>query len=194
MDKLKIKLAGESPLLMHSDRGANPLDPETKRHKALTSKRKKTDEDHEAIARSEWKLSLYHDKKLGPYLPTTNIRSAIVNGGKINKLGSAIQKGTLILADRAAVNYKGPRDPDELWDSQAYTDCRSVVVGQSRLMRYRPVFETWSLEFELLYDTTVLDREQIEQALGNAGRLIGLGDYRPECGGPFGRFLAEVAS
>ena len=50
MKSIKVKLSGSSALLMHSDRFANPLDPLTKAHKELTGKRKKTDDDHIAIA------------------------------------------------------------------------------------------------------------------------------------------------
>ena len=53
METLNVRITGTSPLMMHSDKFANPLLPETKAHKALTAKRKKTDEDHEAIAKSE---------------------------------------------------------------------------------------------------------------------------------------------
>ena len=40
MQSVTLKLIGQSALLLHSDRGANPLAAETVAHKALTSKRK----------------------------------------------------------------------------------------------------------------------------------------------------------
>ena len=36
MQVLNLKIKGVCPLLMHSDRFANPLDPATKAHKALS--------------------------------------------------------------------------------------------------------------------------------------------------------------
>ena len=194
MDAMTLKLVGESPILMHSDRFANPLDPRTKAHKALTSKRKKTDEDHESIARSEWMGSLYHDPKLGPYVPTVNVRATLVAGGKLNKLGSAIQRSVLILEDRARLDYKGPREPEKLWETPEFVDARSVVVSNARLMRYRPVFRDWSLQVEVHYAATIINRDELLQCATNAGRFVGLGDFRPECGGMFGRFRVEVAS
>jgi len=47
---IKLKVVGESPLLLQADTLVDPLNPLTKAHKEITSKRKKTDEDHEAIA------------------------------------------------------------------------------------------------------------------------------------------------
>uniref|UniRef100_UPI001CA48BD8 hypothetical protein n=1 Tax=Vibrio vulnificus TaxID=672 RepID=UPI001CA48BD8 len=54
MQTIKLKLVGQSPLLMHSDRFANPLDEATKQHKVLTSKRKKLDEDHAFFFKIRW--------------------------------------------------------------------------------------------------------------------------------------------
>lgn len=194
METLKVRLTGDSPLLMHSARGANPLDAGVKAHKMLTIKRKKLDQDHDAIARSEWEIALYYDPELGPYLPSTNVRSAIVEGGRLNKLGAAVQRGTLIADEKLKLLYKGPRTPDELWAKQ-FVDARSVVVGTSRLMRYRPAFPRgWSLEVEIYHDPSVIDAGQLTQCLENAGRLIGLGDFRPNRGGPFGRFTSEVVA
>jgi len=45
----------------------NPLSPKTKAIKKITSKRGKTDDDHEQIALLEWEFLMYHDSKIGPY-------------------------------------------------------------------------------------------------------------------------------
>ena len=191
MDIITLKLTSASALLMHSDRLANPLDPMTKAHKQLTSKRTKTDEDHELIARSEWRGSLYWSEGIGPYLPSANIRSAIVEGGKLSKLGKALQRGTLILDDKIPLQYSGPREPDAMWDSGQFYDCRSVVVSGKRLMRYRPLFVSWSVQVDITFDASVIDAAQILQSARAAGNLIGIGDFRPNKGGNFGRFDVE---
>jgi hypothetical protein len=194
MENLKVRLIGVSPLLMHSDKFADPLNPETKAHKAITSKRKKTDEDHAAIARSEWFGGLYYDREIGPYLPTQNIRSAIVDGAKLNKLGTHVKRSVLILEDQAKLEYKGPRDASALWDSGRFHDARSVVVGTSRLMRYRPKFDDWAVTLNVMYNPEVIDRDQLIACMKNAGKFIGIGDFRPNKGGQLGRFDVEVMS
>lgn len=68
MDMLTLKLTGMSPLMMHADTLANPLNPITKAHKELTSKRKKTDDDHEAIAKSEFIAGAYWTKEDGFFI------------------------------------------------------------------------------------------------------------------------------
>lgn len=187
MQTLKIKITGTRPLLVHSDRFSNPLDPMTKEHKALTSKRKKTDEDHELIARSEWAGGLYYDDKLGPYIPGVNIESAIISGGKLSKLGTQLKRSIEVLDERCKLIYEGPRDMKGLWDARFY-DARSVKVQAARLMRYRPLFRDWSLECTIMFDEETIDRNQVVKCVTDAGLYCGIGDYRPK----FGRFDVEV--
>ena len=192
METLNVRITGVTPLLMHSARGANPLDPMTKAHKQLTSKRKKTDDDHEAIARSEWRMGLYYNEQSGVYLPTMNIRASLIAGAKFNKLGMAVKRSTILTESESPLQYDGPRDPDGLFDDGRFVNCMAVGVGKARLMRTRPIFPEWKLDFELVYVEDQIERDQLLQAFENAGKLIGLGDFRPECGGSFGRYKVEV--
>jgi hypothetical protein len=188
--KIKLKLIGTSPLLLACDRLADPLDAQTIAHKELTSKRKKTEDDHLLIARSQWNGLLYWDDVIGVYLPTQNIRAALVGGAKLNKLGMQIKRGTLMEEEITELIYGKKLTIEQLWE-QKYIDRRSVVVSQARVMAYRPKFVTWSVIFELSYDENILDENQIMQSFENAGKFIGIGGFRPEKGGTFGRFKAE---
>lgn len=187
MEMLKLKIKGTSPMLMHSDRFANPLDPATKAHKELTSKRKKTDEDHQAIARSEFIGALYIDKD-GPYIPGMNIDSCLVESAKMNKLGKTVKRALMVLEDKVSLRYTGPRTAIGLADDPQFIDARSVRVGMARLTRFRPKFTEWSAECTLAIDTDQINQNEVAQIAENAGKLIGLGDFRPR----FGRFTVEI--
>jgi len=189
MELLELKFVGESGLMMHSEKGANPLDPDVKFLKTVTGKKKKTDEDHEMIARLDWRLGMYYDEKMGPYLPGINIRASIVAGGKMNKLGTNLQKGTIITGEKYRLEYDGPRTIEELWLNTNFRDVRSVVVSQSRTMRCRPFFPEWAVSFDILYDPKVINKSEVIMSAENAGKFIGIGDFRPGKGnGSFGRF------
>jgi hypothetical protein len=191
MKRLTVKFDGTSALLMSCDKLADPLNPATIIHKELTSKRKKTEDDHKLIARSQWQGLLYWSDKFGAVIPTQNIRAAIIGGGKLNKLGMALKRGTLMFEDVVPLDYGAKLSIQELWDG-GYRDVRSVVVSQARVMCYRPKFIKWSLTFNVDYDENVLDKNQIQQSMDNAGLFVGIGGFRPEKGGSFGRFKATI--
>ncbi|MFY1021175.1 hypothetical protein [Ectopseudomonas khazarica] len=187
MQTIKVKIIGTRPLLMHSDIYADPLNPRTKAHKALTAKKKKTDEDHEAIAQSEWRGGMYFDEELGPYIPGINVESSIVAGGKLSRLGAQLKRSIEVIDDRCKLDYTGPRTIEGLWEKRFY-DARSVKVPGARLTRYRPLFRDWSLTCEIAFDSETINREQVVKCLEDAGQYCGIGDYRPK----FGRFSVEV--
>lgn len=189
MHTISVNLVGSRPLLMHADVFADPLNPLTKAHKVLTGKRKKTDDDHEAIAKSEWRGGLYFDESLGPFIPGVNIEACLVAGAKLSKLGTQLKRSVEVMEERCRLVYEGPRTVQGLWDRRFY-DARSVKVGQARLMRYRPVFRHWRVECSIAFDPESIDREQIINCLKDGGQYCGIGDYRPK----FGRFSVEVLS
>jgi hypothetical protein len=51
-------------------------------------------------------------------------------------------------------------------------------------MRTRPIFRTWALKFEVSFNADLVNPEQIQLAVEDAGAQVGLCDYRPK----FGRF------
>ena len=191
MKTVKIKITGISPLLMHSDKLANPLDPLKKLQATYTSKRKKTDEDHAEIARIEWTAAMYFDDKLGPILPGRMVKAMLIQSAKKTREAPKIKSGLIINTDKSPVQYKGPRTQEKLWKKKEFIDMRSVVVQRARLMRCRPIFHEWEIETELVYDENVIDKTDILRLFDTGGQMIGMGDYRPESGGDFGRFHAE---
>lgn len=193
MESIDIILTGTSPILLHSDRLANPLDAMTKQLKTLTGKKKKTDDDHLAIARQEWEGGLYFDEKIGPYLPARNIKAMLIGAAKKTKDGPKAKGGMIISTDKVPLFYTGPRTIKGLWDANTFADMRCVGVQQKRLMRCRPVFSEWSCRFTVVYDPSVIDRQDIIRFAETGGQLVGLGDYRVENCGDFGRFEAKEA-
>lgn len=185
---MQVRITGKRPLLMHADKFANPLHSQTKAHKELTAKRKKTDEDHEAIAKSEWLGGLYIDEQ-GPYLPGVNIEAAMIGGGKLSKLGTQLKRSVEIMDEKCHLEYTGPKSAEALWE-QGFYDARSVKVQQARLMRYRPMFREWAVTCEVAFDAETINKEQVVKCLEDGGQYCGVGDYRPK----FGRFTVEVLS
>lgn len=173
--------------MMHADTLANPLSPITKAHKELTSKRKKVDDDHFAIAKSEFTAGCYWSKDDGFYVPGQNFDATFLAGAKLQKLGVHWKRGALVLENRVKLLHDGPVDPEKLWEDPTFVDCRGVKIGSAKLMRYRPIFLDWAAELSVSVNTDVLDSKEAKKAIEDAGALIGVCEYRPR----FGRF--EVA-
>lgn len=188
MEVLTVKITSLGPMLMHAATTANPLHPGTKAHKMLTSKRKKTDEDQLAIAKSEWLLSLYHDDQLGLFIPGLNLESCVYEAAKLRKLGKTAKRALLVKEDQVKIDYRGPRDPESMYADPAFVDVRAVKVGAAKIMRYRPRLNDWSATFSIVFNPEQIDRSDVVNILNDAGSLVGLGDFRPR----FGKFSAAV--
>lgn len=187
MATVSFKLTGVTPIILHSEQLADPTNPITKQLKALTGKRKKTDEDLEEIKWVEWFGGLYLDDKGKVVVPGQNVHKCLVEGARKFKEGKLIEQGVLETAPFFPLEYDGPKDHAKLKGNRRFCSYRTVVVNGKRCMRARPIFQDWSLTVSFTVDTDVLNPDRVEAAMILAGERIGLGDNRPR----FGRFIAE---
>jgi hypothetical protein len=183
-EQLNVSIVGIAPLLMHNGRLCDPMNPFTKALKSLTGKRKKTDEDQIAIAMAEWRGGLYTDAENRVVIPGENLESMFVDGAKKSKRGTQAKSG--IFCDGSwPLIYDGPKDVDKLAADPKFRDTRGVGVQQSRVMRTRPIFRNWKLDFVMSYDPAQFNQSDISEILTTAGANVGLCDYTPK----FGRFM-----
>jgi hypothetical protein len=70
-------------------------------------------------------------------------------------------------------------------------DSRPVVVPatKGRVLRHRPRIDVWRLTIEVEWDETLLTAAQVRRVIDDTGSRVGIGDFRPEKRGPFGRFV-----
>lgn len=188
MAEFMIEITGVSPLLVHSARLSDPLDPATKAMAKVSGKRQKTDDDHAELGKLEHAGSLYFDEREGPFVPGQNIEACLFRAASKTKLMSALKTALLIPEMVNPLIYRGPRTIDGLWADKAFVHRASVKVGTSRVIRTRPVFASWALTVAGSLDTEVVDPDQFAQIVETAGRLIGLGDWRPR----YGRFESKL--
>lgn len=186
MQQLTLHLTGTAPLLMRRPTTVNPLDPITREIKKFTGKRKKTEEDHQTIARLEWESSIYHEAGVGVYVPGVNVETCLRDAGKVTKQGTAVTRGVIVTEDMLPLKYAGPNvngSLQPLWDAHL-RDYRRVGNQQNSVMRCRPMFPDWSLDVPLVFEPSVIDESDLRDIAERAGLMIGIGDYRPR----FGRF------
>lgn len=191
METITFRIESTAPLLMQAETLANPLHELTKAHKAVSGKRKKSEDDYLWLMQSEWSASMYYDDDMGPYIPALNIEGCIAEAGKIHRLGKMIKQSVQVVTDRARLEYEGPRKRDKMWGAGSkFADVRGVSVAGKKIMRCRPIFLKWAAEFQVAYMEDVIDRVDLIRVVDEAGRRVGIGTYRPR----FGRFTAKVVS
>jgi hypothetical protein len=179
-EEIKLRITGNRRLLTHAGRLADPLDEVAKDLKRLTSKRMKTESDHEEISRVEWHGGLWLDDGV-PCLPAEALMATFVSAAKTRRLGDQARAG-LVVEHHAKLQYDGPRDIDELWKLDRFRLRVPARVGPARTMRTRPCFPDWSAEFTAAYLPTLLNREVVFEVFVIAGFIKGIGDWRPQNG------------
>lgn len=190
-----INLTGSTPLMMHSSRLADPDDFFTRAIAKIVAKRTNmTDDDRLEKSRLQFAGGLYHDEEIGPYLPGPNLVRSLRTAAhlvKHNKGGGEIERGFILLSERAPLDYAGPRTLDDLWNGgeSKFVDRRMVKIGKSTVSTTRPIFVNWGAQFEFELDPSEIDVEDFQAYAEKSGK-VGVGDAR-KIG--YGRFSVKIA-
>lgn len=187
-----VKITGTRPLLMHNGQLADPMNVWAKRIAEITSTNKRnnrSDANYEEIARREFHGGLYYDEEAGPVVEAIALEAMMKVGARMAKKGKQFEAGVECEEAFSPLIYDGPRGRDELWDfrlpdgSRPYCDRRGVKIGTARVIRTRPRFPRWSVEFGVrVWEVAPINGSDVEKAIENAGHLIGLFDFRPRFG------------
>ena len=190
-----VEIKGIRPIIMHSGAGLDPRHPANLEKAELTKKRgsNRTESDEARIAELETLLAFWLDWANNPTIPAAAIRANIETGARKVKQGPQVREG-LVVASVDGFDYDIDRYGDTLDQLAQTTQFRvGVVVQRQRILRTRAMFELpWACRYTLDCDDELVDKTQLETWLDIAGRRIGLGDWRPEKSGDYGRF--EVVS
>lgn len=190
---IRIELIGTSPLLMHNPRMVDPEFEINRQIKALTSKRKKTDEDLKTIERLEWYGGLHTYQLNGELIvcqPTSKVRKCLVETAKINKLGKAVERALSFKDLNAPLVYEGPSDIDELFADKRFHSRLPVGIGGKRVIRVRPMFSSWGLTVDGVFvEDAGLNWDEFERIVVLAGIVGGIGDNRKN---GYGKFIGKL--
>ncbi|MCC7229252.1 MAG: hypothetical protein IT203_02595 [Fimbriimonadaceae bacterium] len=174
-----VKIQGTSPILFHR---WSCDDVEAKASAAKGSKAKKEDNIESYVYRNESNQIC---------IPGEYLRGAIIQSAKFRqdprsprKSGMDLFKaGVVSLDDLCPITASGKQEPASEWD---YLDRRRVMIQRNAVTRIRPAFLAgWSCEVLLQVLTPeYIPVEALAETISQAGRLVGVADFRPT----FGRF------
>ena len=178
MKTFRVKIEGISPLLINR----------FKEEAEIPQKMKKSGKRDYGTPREQAESTLYADENGLCWIPATWIKGAITSVSSDYKLPSS-RKSVRSVIGGAVIPVE-----EKLYFVEKYkignceVDARPCVVQRARIMRYRGRFEKWSVEVNLQIEDDILDEDNVHQMLIDAGRRCGVGDFRAQKGGPFGRF------
>ena len=191
--RYRIKIRGITPLIMHN--GAAGLDarsPANVEKAEIARKRgsNRTESDDARLRELDCLTSLYLDADGGPTVPEGMLRAAIETGARKLKQGPQVREGMLVeKVEEFSYDRSMGATAEALAKTAQFTT--GVVVQRSRVLRTRAKFDEWGVAFVVEADDELVDQSQLEAWLDIAGRRIGLGDWRPEKSGVYGRFETE---
>lgn len=179
--EISIKIEGVTPLLCNRFTDEAQMAATSGNRSALTGDKGSPREQ------AEKKLYLGSDGE--PMIPQPNLFRCIIDAGKFFKNGKSkvtTQKSSLI---PSCVDVQGVElkiITREGWE----VDTRAVRIPSTggRILCNRPCFNDWGLEFTVLLDTDMMAPKLFREIVDAAGKSVGLGDFRPDCKGPFGKF------
>lgn len=177
--KAKIKIKGLSPLIMHRWS-------EKARKEMLDKQMKKTVKKSVKDPEEQFESSVYYtdQKKLG--FPADAFKKAMIRGAKL--------VGLVMTDARTSFFVHGEyctRDDRELVKISGELRPREDMVrlnGSTADIRYRGQVLDWAAELEISYNAAITSFDQIVNMLQAAGYGVGVGEWRPEKDGTFGRF------
>lgn len=167
-----VAIQGSADILFH--RWNNEAVAE-KAKAAKNSKAKKTDNIESYV---------YRDTSGDLCLPGENLRQSIVAAAKFRQdprsprksAADLFKAGVIAITPLASFGVTA-------WD---YEDARRVMVQRNGVTRVRPAMRAgWKLEFDFMVQTPeYIAPNDLRETIEQAGRLVGVGDFRPT----YGRF------
>lgn len=183
MKHVNVEIQGTTPLLLNRFTDEAQQDATNGTRTSIVGGNRGTPQE---IAESK----LYKDLNGKNCVPGPNLFRAIIDAGAFFKAGKSkitTQKSSLIPAALNLPETTMVIKHNDPWSVDS-RPIRNPATGGRRLA-HRPCFNDWTLKFSLEIDEELIHEKTVRDIVDCAGKRIGLGDFRPACKGPFGRFV-----
>lgn len=173
VQQMQVTIIGDSPLIVHKW--------SEKAKKEMLDKQMKTAKPGKRAKdpQQDYEDSLYRLEDGGYGFPCVGFKSAAVSACRfVDGLKMTEARGAFHVVGELARIEGVPRMREDM--------CR---VGQGTAdIRYRGEFRDWRTNLTISYDADVISPGQIMNLFNRAGFGVGVGEWRPEKEGPYGRF------
>jgi len=180
-EKITLRIKSLSPLIQHkwSEKAIAMIRDKHAGKKTKTREARKPDQ--------EFKEATYFTDSGDYGLPAMSIKASMVTAAHkdIGIEKTLLKKSLFLHCSDSNMILKLDTD-----DPVMREDCVRVGAGSADL-RYRPEFKTWGCQVSFTFDAEMLQIEDIINLVNRAGFGCGVGEWRPEKGGEFGRFQVD---
>lgn len=174
MKEYNVEIEGTTSLLFNRFVEAS-IDSQVKKRSGATKEHKIED-----------KLYKSEDGKI--YTPSTHLMGMLVNAGKNFKVqGKGKSTYSKLLGSSVEVNPDAIVHKIQAWKPFAISAVNPMTKG--RMMVIRPMMERWKLAFSVKFNEEDIPTDVMKNILDFGGQYVGIGDWRPEKKGKYGKFM-----
>lgn len=192
MNLLTFEITGSKPILQHNPASMGV----STQGKLDTTKKIPTPEEEAKAGRYLTPDGQYFQ------MPCEAFKRAFVSGGvgrRIDKRAATSVLRSAVFPAEDWVTLLDPKTKKPLPAAKYEIDSRRVSLpGQKgakvSVIRSRPKLLSWACNVVFEVDDVIANHKVLEEIGNMAGRMVGVGDYRPEKGGPFGRFTVKLVA
>jgi len=173
--RITVRIVGDSPLITHAwSHKAKQMMLDKQMKKGTQAKEAKDPE-------RDYEESLYRLPDGGCGFPAVGVKAAAIRGAKgLGMVMTDARTAFHIEGDLLRINGE-PRPREDMVRLQ----------GNTADIRYRGEFVEWSIDLPISYNARIVSAEQLVAMLDAGGFGTGIGEWRPEKDGQFGRFHVE---
>ena len=177
LTRIKIGLEGLPPGLLQGGKGLMEADEGNKRPPRRTA-------DEEARLRAHWMKNGKGDQLCIPWVMLYN--SLCFAAGDF-KFRGAKKMGAVVAATVSSEQDKIPLGTNKFETFAEY--CRVPPRTGAMVKLGRPLIRKWACEFVIVVDAEMYQAEVLKDIFTHAGKMVGIGCWRPSLKGPYGRFV-----
>lgn len=178
---VNVEIQGRTALLMHKFAVDNEVEKSTRKVE------RQAEDPRDVAEKAAYRM---HDGRL--YLPGACFIGMLREAGAGHKSRNSRRSIKYMVANAVRM----PEEVVPLVDGDGKpakkfeVDSRPVVIRatKGRIMRHRPKLNEWGAKLSLQVDESLLSTDLVNTLMVEGGEQVGVGDYRPDKGGPFGTF------
>ena len=181
-DSVILNIVGTTPMLMHR------FSKKAQRELLFPSGRKNSAEKAESLKHdplNEYREAVYLNRDTSRpsaiHIPSNAFSTAMASAALDIPGATKAQIMRLVSVDTMQIDMYGV-------PKMAMHMVRSSDMNRTPDVRTRPCFPEWACRIEIGFVATMLKPSQIVNLVAAAGMIVGIGDWRPQKGGMFGKF------